>query len=165
MLCRIALLAVVSFVLPAAPGFAQDSNPSAAKIIEMLTPHAHTRGILPLSPPAVGITVNFASGSAVLTPQAMRTLDALGEALSSESLANYRFRVEGHTDTVGTPQLNLILSERRAQAVATYIGTKFGVSASRMEPIGMGENQLLVPTAAQVPEERNRRVQVVNIGN
>jgi outer membrane protein OmpA-like peptidoglycan-associated protein len=64
-----------------------------------------------------------------------------------------------------TPQLNLVLSERRAQAVTTYIGAEFGVSASRMKPIGMGENQLLVPTAAQVPEERNRRVQVVNIGN
>ena len=53
--------------------------------------------------PAVDLTVNFETGSADLTADAMKTLDALGTALSSDALAHYRFRVEGHTDTVGSP--------------------------------------------------------------
>jgi len=47
--------------------------------------------------PSVNLTVNFATGSAELTPQAMQSLDVLGIALSSDALAHYRFRVEGHT--------------------------------------------------------------------
>jgi OOP family OmpA-OmpF porin len=114
--------------------------------------------------PAVNLTVNFATGSADLTPQAIHTLDALGTALSSEALSHYRFRVEGHTDTVGTPETNRALSERRAEAVVNYIETKFGVAATRLEAVGMGSDKPLVITGPQVPEPRNRRVLVVNLG-
>ena len=114
--------------------------------------------------PAVNLTVNFATGSAELTPQAIQTLDALGTALSSEALSHYRFRVEGHTDTVGTPALNRALSERRAVAVVEYISSKFGVAPTRLSAVGMGSDNPLVPTAEQVPEPRNRRVLVVNLG-
>ena len=55
--------------------------------------------------PTVNLTVNFANGSAELTPDAIRTLDELGRALASKDLAAYRFRIEGHTDTVGSTQL------------------------------------------------------------
>ena len=115
--------------------------------------------------PAVNLTVNFATGSADLTPQAVQALDALGTALSSSALSAYRFRVEGHTDTVGSPDYNRSLSERRAEAVVSYISTKFGVAASRLQPAGMGSDKPLVPTGAQVAEPRNRRVQVVNLGS
>ena len=114
--------------------------------------------------PSVSLTVQFASGSAALTPAAMRTLDELGRALSSASLASYRFRIEGHTDTVGSQAQNQALSEQRAQAVVGYLESKFRVSAERLQAVGMGEAGLAVPTGAQVPEPRNRRVQVVNVG-
>jgi OmpA-OmpF porin, OOP family len=116
------------------------------------------------SGPAVNLTVNFASGSAELTPEAIHTLDALGSALASKDLAAYRFRIEGHTDTVGSRDYNHALSERRAKAVVDYVATKFGVDPSRLEAVGMGEDGLMVATPQQTPEPRNRRVQVVNLG-
>ncbi len=116
------------------------------------------------SGPAVNLTVNFASGSAELTPEAIHTLDALGSALASKDLAAYRFRIEGHTDTVGSRDYNRALSERRAKAVVDYVAKKFGVDPSRLEAVGMGEDGLLVATPQQTPEPRNRRVQVVNLG-
>src|SRR4051794_38208856 len=70
-----------------------------------------------VSAPAVDLTVNFESGAADLTAEAMKTLDALGTALSSDALSKYRFRVEGHTDTVGSAASNKALSQRRAKAV------------------------------------------------
>ncbi len=118
----------------------------------------------PAAAPAVSLTVNFANGSAELTPDAKHTLDALGQALASKDLAAYRFRIEGHTDTVGSIESNRALSERRAEAVVTYITEKFGVDPSRLQAVGMGEDGLLVPTPPQTPEPRNRRVQVVNLG-
>jgi len=114
--------------------------------------------------PSVNLTVNFPTGSADLTPEAMATLDQLGAALSSSALASYRFRIEGHTDTVGSKEYNRSLSERRAEAVVNYIVTKYGVQSSRLQAVGMGEQGLLVSTPDQTPEPRNRRVQVVNLG-
>jgi len=116
------------------------------------------------SAPSVNLTVNFATGSAELTPQARATLDELGRALSSNELSGYHFRIEGHTDTVGSPAYNRELSEQRAQAVVKYLADKFGVQPARLEAVGMGEAGLLVPTPPQTPEQRNRRVQVINLG-
>jgi outer membrane protein OmpA-like peptidoglycan-associated protein len=114
--------------------------------------------------PSVNLTVNFANGSAELTPEAMATLDELGRALSSSDLANFRFRIEGHTDTVGSPEYNRALSERRAEAVVSYIESKYSVKPGRLQAVGMGEQGLLVSTPPQTAEPRNRRVQVINLG-
>jgi outer membrane protein OmpA-like peptidoglycan-associated protein len=118
----------------------------------------------PAAAPSVNLTVTFASGSAELTPQAVRTLDELGRALASAELSGFRFRVEGHTDTVGDAAQNQALSERRAAAVVQYLSTRHGIAPGRLQAVGMGESAPLVPTGDQVPEPRNRRVQVVNIG-
>jgi len=114
--------------------------------------------------PSVNLTVQFPNGSAQLTPAAMHTLDELGRALSSATLASYKFRIEGHTDTVGSAELNKSLSEQRAEAVVSYLASKFNIDKARLTPVGMGEDGLLVPTPANTPEPRNRRVQVVNLG-
>jgi OmpA-OmpF porin, OOP family len=114
--------------------------------------------------PSVNLFVQFANGSAELTPEATRALDELGKALSSNDLAPYHFRIEGHTDTIGTKGYNQSLSERRAAAVAEYLASHFGVSQTRLVTVGVGSDHLLVPTPDQTPEPRNRRVQVVNIG-
>jgi len=177
------LISLGLLALPAA-GWAQNA-PSADQIIKSLTPTATTpttRGIRiapggsvgstsssasqpPSAAPAVSLTVQFATGSADLTPQAMQVLDNLGRALTDRTLTAYRFRIEGHTDTVGTREYNKELSDRRAAAVVDYLASKFNVDRSRIEAIGMGEDGLLIQTPDQTSEPRNRRVQVVNIGS
>jgi OmpA-OmpF porin, OOP family len=130
----------------------------------MASTRTHATPAAESSSPSVNLTVDFATGSAQLTPQAMATLDQLGKALKSSELASYHFRIEGHTDTVGAPAYNKALSEQRAEAVVTYLSSKFGLQPSRLEAVGMGEDGLLVPTPPQTAEPRNRRVQVVNLG-
>lgn len=117
--------------------------------------------------PSAGQTsllVRFASGSAELTPEAERGLTILGRALASSELAAYRFRIEGHTDTVGDAALNQALSERRAAAVRGFLTSRFGVDAARLEAVGLGESQPDVATPDETAEPRNRRVRVVNLG-
>ncbi|MBS0644120.1 MAG: OmpA family protein [Proteobacteria bacterium] len=116
------------------------------------------------SGPSVDLTVNFETASADLTADAMKTLDELGAALSSDALKQYRFRVEGHTDTVGNAASNKTLSERRARAVVNYISAKYGIPTGRMVAVGMGEEGQAVKTGDQVAEPKNRRVVVVNLG-
>ncbi len=165
-----------SIVLPAT-GLAQQ-NPSTDEILKSLTPGVQ-RGIrlVPAgqqggpaqaqrpTAPSVSLTVEFATGSAGLTPQATETLDKLGKALSDRTLASYRFRIEGHTDTVGSRAYNKDLSDRRAEAVVAYLVDNFHLERGHMQAVGMGVDGLLVPTPDQTPEPRNRRVQVVNIGS
>jgi outer membrane protein OmpA-like peptidoglycan-associated protein len=91
-------------------------------------------------------------------------LGKLGRALASPSLTNYKFRIEGHTDTVGTPEQNKALSQERAEKVASFLENKYGVAPERLEPVGLGEDGLLVATPEQTAEPRNRRVHVVNLG-
>jgi OOP family OmpA-OmpF porin len=118
----------------------------------------------PSEAPSVNLNVQFASGSADLTPAAIRTLNALGRALASDVLANSRFRIEGHTDTLGSPEANKALSDRRAATVVDYLVDHFKLDRAKLEAVGMGEEGLLVATPPQTLEPRNRRVQVINLG-
>jgi outer membrane protein OmpA-like peptidoglycan-associated protein len=182
MLKRFAVAAAVA-ALCATPALAQN-HPTADQIIAALKPtgaiQSGTRGIRPVGPgahaaqaaaepsgakqPSIDLNVHFEFGSAELTPDTMRMLDELGRALTSNTLVSYRFRIEGHTDTVGTEDFNKNLSDQRAAAVATYLEGKFGIGASRLETVGLGQAELAVPTPPQTPEQRNRRVHVVNLG-
>ncbi len=123
-----------------------------------------TSAPMPAKPPSLDLTVQFEFGSAELTADAARTLDELGHALISAQLLVYRFRIEGHTDTVGTSDFNKNLSDQRAAVVARYLEAKFGVASARLETVGLGDTALLVATPPQTPELRNRRVHVVNLG-
>jgi OOP family OmpA-OmpF porin len=80
-------------------------------------------------------------------------------------LTEYKFRVVGHTDTVGRPEANKALSQRRAASVINYLATKRGVDRSRLTAVGMGEDGLLVETGPGVANFANRRVLVVNLGH
>jgi outer membrane protein OmpA-like peptidoglycan-associated protein len=139
---------------------ATPSHPQAARTATAAP--AETQA--PVSGPSVNLTVNFPTGSADLTPAARASLDALGKALASSDLASFRFRIEGHTDNVGSREENLALSQKRAEAVVSYLTTQYNVSPSRLEAVGMGQERPLVETPPQTPEARNRRVQVINLG-
>jgi OOP family OmpA-OmpF porin len=168
-LVRLSAMACLLAIGLCAPSIANaQDNPTREDIIKGLgektrcPPPEVCRGIR--IAPSISMSVEFATGSAELAPAAVQTLDVLGSALSSEQLAGYRFRIEGHTDTVGSRDANQALSARRATRVVEYLATKFRIDRKRLEPVGKGQDGLLVATPDQTPEPRNRRVQVVNIG-
>lgn len=115
-------------------------------------------------PPSINLNVDFALGSATLTPQAKTELDHLGQALTDPALEPYRFSIVGHTDTTGSAAVNRSLSNARAKSVAAYLEHNFGISGSRLHAYGVGESDLLVPTGRNVANHKNRRVQVINAG-
>ena len=67
--------------------------------------------------------------------------------------------VVGHTDTVGKKGYNYALSLKRARAVASILLGK-GVDPSVLDITSHGKDNPLVPTGDQVPEPRNRRVEI-----
>ena len=64
-------------------------------------------------------------------------LDEAAQILKDNPKVNVT--VEGYTDSIGTEAYNLKLSERRANAVKTYLTTR-GIDASRLDTIGKGES-------------------------
>jgi len=86
-------------------------------------------------------------------------------ALLQEVLGTIRDRapvdigVAGHTDTVGKKEYNYALSLKRARAVASILSGK-GVDPSVIDITAHGKENPLVPTGDQVPEPRNRRVEI-----
>jgi len=153
-------------IKPLAP---DDSSATPAPPPMAMTPSAPPMAMsaAPAQPAPLASTnldVEFQSGSADLTPQAVATLDQLGKALTSSTLASFTFKIVGHTDTTGDAATNQTLSEQRAEAVKSYLETKFGVSDSRLQAEGVGESDLLVATPANTPEPQNRRVQIINLG-
>jgi outer membrane protein OmpA-like peptidoglycan-associated protein len=67
--------------------------------------------------------------------------------------------VVGHTDTMGTAGSNIELGLRRANAIRSVL-IDAGVDAALIEATSHGEADLLVKTADEVPEPRNRRVDI-----
>jgi hypothetical protein len=102
--------------------------------------------------------VFFDTGRATLSPEATRVIAEAAQSYQQTSAA--QIEVTGHTDTVGSAASNLELSERRADAVASEL-IRDGVPATDIVTVGRGEEDLLVPTADEVSEPRNRRVEIV----
>ncbi len=124
---------------------------------------ARSRGIAPVAD-AAAIKVLFAFNSAELSPEAARTLEELGKALTSSDLKAYCFVVEGHTDGVGGDAYNLKLSERRAQSVVRYLKDHFNIESERVQSVGHGKRKPIADNATEEGRQKNRRVQVANLG-
>jgi outer membrane protein OmpA-like peptidoglycan-associated protein len=101
--------------------------------------------------------VLFRNDSADLSEHSSQVIGALAEEARHHPGA--AIVVDGYTDTTGTPQHNLDLSQARAQTVADALMGE-GVNGRRIVTHGYGETRLAVPTADQVSEPRNRRVVV-----
>jgi OOP family OmpA-OmpF porin len=93
-----------------------------------------------------------------LSQQALVTIQQAADAFKAKGSA--RITATGHTDTTGPESYNMALSLRRANAVKDAL-VRDGVPAQAIAVIGKGESQLLVPTADNVREPQNRRVEIV----
>jgi outer membrane protein OmpA-like peptidoglycan-associated protein len=115
------------------------------------------------APPTVRLPVYFEFDSADLRPEAEVLLGKVGAALVSDDLADFRFSVEGHTDGVGSEHYNARLSEERAKAVKAFLMAR-GVPAQHLATHGHGEGQPVASNTSDEGRQRNRRVEVINLG-
>jgi len=112
------------------------------------------------APPAAPVSYMtfFELGSVKLSDQSNATIAQAAQVYKTR--ANARISVTGYADTVGSPEMNVQLSQRRANAVKDGL-VKAGVPAAAITTSGDGEVGLLVNTGDQANEPRNRRVAIV----
>lgn len=138
-----------------APAAAQ----GATRGLVLSSKHAGPSKAAKAGPGKASLLITFTEGSAQLTPESMAILDTLAKALASDQLAGNTFRVEGHADPRGTEQLNLRLSQERAESVVDYLVNKHGLLPERLSAVGKGSTDLADPSRPDAPE--NRRVTIV----
>ena len=109
-------------------------------------------------PPAM---VYFASGSATLSQELRATIQQVAANFRSAGTATVT--LTGHTDTVGSPDFNMTLSQRRTDAVRNAL-VSAGVPAAAISGGGQGETSPPVQTADNVDERRNRSVDIAVVG-
>ncbi len=100
--------------------------------------------------------LEFESGKAVIRQTSYASLDELANLLKRKS--TFRILIEGHTDNVGSSQLNMKLSQNRANAVKTYLVAK-SVEESRIITKGYGLSQPIAPNTTPEGRQKNRRVE------
>ncbi len=104
--------------------------------------------------------VNFATGSARLTPASHAILDEVAASLVANS--DVRIEVAGHTDITGRRTTNIELSLRRAESVRQYLGRR-GVALDRMVARGYGPDQPIATNTTRAGRAQNRRVELRRI--
>ena len=101
--------------------------------------------------------ITFALNSADLNAQFFNALDGVSMVLKEYDKTV--IEVAGHTDSSGSDQYNQALSERRAQAVAGYLGSH-GVKTQRLITIGAGEGHPVASNDTEQGRSANRRVEL-----
>ncbi len=99
----------------------------------------------------------FATGTTTLVSASEPVLELLFEEVSARPGTDVQ--VTGHTDRVGSLEENDRLSFERAEEISRHLIDR-GLDAGLVRAVGRGERDLLVPTDDEVPEQRNRRVEV-----
>ncbi len=95
-----------------------------------------------------------------LRPEAVEQLRKLGELIKRNPKAT--FSIEGHTDSTGSLEYNLMLSEKRAESVKLWLVQFMGIAPERIQTKGFGSTKLIVPADKSVEEQQpNRRVEIV----
>jgi OmpA-OmpF porin, OOP family len=104
--------------------------------------------------------VHFAFNKYNIRPADAAVLDETTATLKQNP--NVRVDVNGYTDSIGSADYNLRLSDRRARAVVDYL-EKDGVSADRLTPHGYGKTDFVATNSTAEGRAQNRRVELVPI--
>ena len=102
-------------------------------------------------------TILFDTGKATIKFQSAEVLNQIINVL--KKYPNSRFRIEGHTDSVGKKAKNMILSQNRADAVKVYL-IQGGIDAGRLESQGFGPEKPIASNKNKKGRELNRRVEI-----
>lgn len=108
---------------------------------------------------AVTNDILFDVNSDVIKKESFSIINQFGEALQTN--ATLKIKIIGHTDSDGADAANLVLSQKRAAAVKTYITEHYPVAGNRIQTDGKGESQPVGSNTTADGKAKNRRVEFI----
>ncbi|MFH0708777.1 MAG: OmpA family protein [Pseudomonadota bacterium] len=113
-------------------------------------------------PVEVTLHINFATSSYAIPVSASKEIEKLKGFM--KEYQGYTIEIGGHTDSVGEAPKNMILSDKRAKALAKVL-VKGGISADRIKAQGFGESLPIASNMEAAGRAQNRRVEVKMFAN
>lgn len=104
------------------------------------------------------LSIHFTTGSDEIMPGSYFTLDSLGETMLS--FGNTYLRVEGNTDSRGAQAANKSLSQKRAEAVKSYLVKNFNLPEARFVAVGQGSDKPVASNDTEDGRALNRRTDI-----
>jgi outer membrane protein OmpA-like peptidoglycan-associated protein len=104
--------------------------------------------------------INFDTAKATIRPDSEPVLNELVKLMTAH--ADWRFRIEGHTDSTGSKAANQTLSAQRAASVAAWLAGH-GIDKSRLLSQGFGDSRPVADNATDEGRAKNRRVELVKM--
>ena len=104
--------------------------------------------------------VRFGFNESTVTPEGMAALDQFVSELRARD-ENVFIEIQGHTDSVGDDTYNMMLGERRAEAVRRYLSQSGGIALHRMSIISYGKTAPIADNSSPDGRAMNRRVTLV----
>ena len=101
----------------------------------------------------------FNSGSAKLNAESLPRLKQLADVIND--FPNHDVRIEGHSDSSGSKEANLRLTEKRAIAFKKYLAEQCGAPDERLTTVGMGETAPIVTEIDNSSKAKNRRIDTI----
>jgi len=101
--------------------------------------------------------IEFITGTADLVPGAVSGIELLAEYMTTHPTKT--IALSGHTDSSGSAERNMELSQQRADFIRDVLVSK-GVSAKRISAIGYGQSQPAVSNATRAGRQQNRRIEI-----
>lgn len=105
------------------------------------------------------VGLNFAVGRSTIDPENFQLLTKVQDAI--RVFPESDLTIEGHTDSHGSDQANLALSEKRAEAVKQYLLANMGLPPSKVAAVGFGETKPVANNETDAGRTKNRRIDVV----
>jgi outer membrane protein OmpA-like peptidoglycan-associated protein len=109
------------------------------------------------------VSVTFGFDKAALTAADRAKLDEL--ATSLKDARGYILQVTGGTDSTGDATYNYQLSQRRADAVVSYLATKYEIPPHKFYLVGIGKDQQVASDSTAAGRAKNRRVEIKLLSN
>ncbi|WP_163515271.1 OmpA family protein [Gelidibacter japonicus] len=108
----------------------------------------------------ITLYINFETGKSAIKSDSENIVEELYQMMNENPELN--ILVEGHTDNVGNKASNQSLSEKRATGLKTALVTK-GISSSKIETVGFGQDQPLADNSTDEGRAKNRRIEIKKI--
>lgn len=109
---------------------------------------------------SIALNILFETGKAGIQPESVPIVDQIAHMMQTNPTLNVR--IEGHTDNVGSADLNKKLSQERAHAVTSAIVSR-GIDKSRLSAVGWGQERPCSDNESEEGRAKNRRVEIVKI--
>ncbi|QPF83255.1 OmpA family protein [Bradyrhizobium genosp. L] len=109
--------------------------------------------------PAINADIQFDVDTPIVLPASYETVGRIADALNHSALLPYNFLIVGHVESGGRRDNNVLLSQRRADAIRDILVNTFKIAPKRLQSLGLGEEQLLDRARPNAPV--NAQVQIL----